>query len=71
MNIRMLCKVEDSNIFTDLGDPLIVKQDFTIGHRKNKYFVQRVDKLSPALGVIDVPISQAINLIDLGYAEEA
>lgn len=71
MRISMLDRVEDANEFPDNGDPLIGPQSFTIGHRVRKGVVCRVDKIGPADGVVDLPTSQAKNLLAMGLAAES
>lgn len=69
MKVEILTTVEDSNEFP-LDEPLAVVQPFSIGHRRYKWHIARVDKLR-AGSVVDLPQSQADNLIRLGYARAA
>jgi hypothetical protein len=76
MQVKILQRLEDSNYFDDPSDPLVALQPFTIGHRTVEAFgrtlVKRVDKFgTDYVGkVVDLPQSQAVNLLNLGYAEQ-
>lgn len=67
MRAQILVSVEDSNEF-ELNEPLAGVQPFTIGHRKHKRHIARVDKLRAGASA-DLPPTQAENLIRLGYAK--
>jgi hypothetical protein len=69
MKVHILVTVEDSNEFP-LDEPLAGVQPYTIGHRKHRWHISRVDKLRAGI-VADLPQSQASNLISLGYAKAA
>lgn len=66
MKVEILVSVEDSNEFA-LDEPLAGAQSFSIGHRRSKWFITRVDKLRAGM-VADLPPSQAENLVRMGYA---
>lgn len=68
MKVTILQRIEDANEFPDLNDPLVSVQPFSVGHRQYKHHIARVDKLSPNLGEVDLPQSQAEKLVALGYA---
>jgi len=67
MQVEILTTVEDSNEFA-LDEPLAVVQPFTLGHRRSNWHIARVDKLR-AGSVVDLPTSQAENLLRLGHAK--
>lgn len=67
MRVEILTTIEDSNEF-DLDEPLGGAQAFSLGHRRYKRHIARVDKLQRGR-VVDLPSSQAENLIRLGYAK--
>lgn len=76
MKVKILQRLEDSNYFDDSSDPLAIPQPFTVGHRTVEAFgrkvVKRVDKFgTDYVGkVVDLPQSQAENLLRLGYVEK-
>lgn len=66
MRVQILVSVEDSNEFP-VDEPLAGVQPHTIGHRKYRWHITRVDKLRAGTSA-DLPPSQAENMIALGYA---
>ena len=77
MKIRTKDRIEDSNVFTDVDDPLTERQEFTIGHRVETttvngkqvpVLIRRVDKFAENV-VVDVPVPQGENLVAIGLAE--